>query len=473
MPAARLRRSRSAGARLRADLRAAPPHRPAHRHGGRRGRTGGRLHDRPGRRRGGRSRSCGRRSSSSARRTTRPAGAEPPALVREVVEARPGAGRGRRGLRPVLATLGARPAGGAGSRQPRAGVVRTFSKTWAMAASRLGYLIADPAVVAGCEAVVPAVPPVDADAGGRPRGPALPGGDGGAGGAGHRGAGPDGRRPGRAAGRDLAVGRQLHPLPAAPAREARRSGRPCSTASVLVRDCSGWDRARRLPAGDGRHAPEENDRFLRAPRRRRLAMTDTRDRRRASGRRRRRRSRSSLDVDGTGTVAVSTGLPFFDHMLEQLGRHGGFDLSVEADRRPRTSTPTTPSRTSASSSAQCLAEALGDKAGVRRFASLVAAARRGAGRGGARPVGPALPAYDVPFAPDTRRPRLAAVRPPAGRGVLAGLRHGRRRSPCTSGCARARTPTTSSRPPSRAWPGRCATRCGSRGRRSPRPRASL
>ena len=38
----------------------------------------------------------------------------------------------------------------------------------------------------------------------------------------------------------------------------------------------------------------------------------------------------TLCVDGTSQVAVFTGLPFFDHMLEQLGRHGGFDLAVEA-----------------------------------------------------------------------------------------------------------------------------------------------
>src|SRR5665213_629289 len=37
-----------------------------------------------------------------------------------------------------------------------------------------------------------------------------------------------------------------------------------------------------------------------------------------------------LDLDGTGICEVSTGLPFFDHMLSQLGRHGGFDLLVKA-----------------------------------------------------------------------------------------------------------------------------------------------
>ena len=37
-----------------------------------------------------------------------------------------------------------------------------------------------------------------------------------------------------------------------------------------------------------------------------------------------------LDLDGTGHNEATTGLPFFDHMLSQLGRHGGFDLVVRA-----------------------------------------------------------------------------------------------------------------------------------------------
>jgi imidazoleglycerol-phosphate dehydratase len=61
----------------------------------------------------------------------------------------------------------------------------------------------------------------------------------------------------------------------------------------------------------------------------------------------------SLDVDGpTGAVSASTGLPFFDHMLDQIGRHGGFDLAIEA-----------------TGDLEVFKEALGDKAGVRRFAS--------------------------------------------------------------------------------------------------------
>ena len=40
--------------------------------------------------------------------------------------------------------------------------------------------------------------------------------------------------------------------------------------------------------------------------------------------------RVSLDLDGTGDSTAETGLPFFDHMLAQLGKHARFDLRVEA-----------------------------------------------------------------------------------------------------------------------------------------------
>ncbi len=42
------------------------------------------------------------------------------------------------------------------------------------------------------------------------------------------------------------------------------------------------------------------------------------------------RIRVSLNLDGTGQCKISTGIGFYDHMLEAFGRHGGFDLSVEA-----------------------------------------------------------------------------------------------------------------------------------------------
>lgn len=76
----------------------------------------------------------------------------------------------------------------------------------------------------------------------------------------------------------------------------------------------------------------------------------------------------ALDVDGTGTVSASTGLPFFDHMLSQLGRHGGMDLSVIAKGDLAVDAHHTVEDTGILLG-QVLAEALGDKAGVRRFAS--------------------------------------------------------------------------------------------------------
>lgn len=89
-----------------------------------------------------------------------------------------------------------------------------------------------------------------------------------------------------------------------------------------------------------------------------------------------RRSRSTketsievvLDLDGRGSTDVSTGLPFYDHMLDQLGRHGGFDLTVRADGDLWVDSHHTVEDT-AIVLGEALAEALGDKAGVRRFAS--------------------------------------------------------------------------------------------------------
>ncbi len=75
-----------------------------------------------------------------------------------------------------------------------------------------------------------------------------------------------------------------------------------------------------------------------------------------------------IDVDGSGKAEVSTGLPFFDHMLTQLGRHGGFDLTLSARGDLEVDAHHTVEDTGIVLGA-ALAEALGDKAGVRRFAS--------------------------------------------------------------------------------------------------------
>ena len=77
----------------------------------------------------------------------------------------------------------------------------------------------------------------------------------------------------------------------------------------------------------------------------------------------------TLDLDGSGAVTVSTGLPFFDHMLAQLGRHGGFDLDLVAKGDLEVDAHHTVEDVGILLG-ECLKEALGDKAGVRRFASI-------------------------------------------------------------------------------------------------------
>jgi imidazoleglycerol-phosphate dehydratase len=76
----------------------------------------------------------------------------------------------------------------------------------------------------------------------------------------------------------------------------------------------------------------------------------------------------TVDLDGTGRTDVDTGIPFYDHMLDQLGRHGGFDLTVRANGDLHIDTHHTVEDV-AITLGQTFAAALGDKAGVRRFAS--------------------------------------------------------------------------------------------------------
>jgi imidazoleglycerol-phosphate dehydratase len=76
-----------------------------------------------------------------------------------------------------------------------------------------------------------------------------------------------------------------------------------------------------------------------------------------------------LDLDGTGQTKVTTGLPFFDHMVDQLGRHGGFDLELTATGDLHVDAHHTVEDVGIALG-ECLRDALGDKAGVRRFASM-------------------------------------------------------------------------------------------------------
>jgi imidazoleglycerol-phosphate dehydratase len=119
----------------------------------------------------------------------------------------------------------------------------------------------------------------------------------------------------------------------------------------------------------------------------------------------------ALDLDGTaGEVTATTGLPFFDHMLDQLGRHGGFDLAVSATGDLHVDGHHTVEDV-AITLGEAFREALGDKAGVRRFASglfpldeaLVEVALDLSGRPFVHydvPFGEVLPLGDPPFNPE-------------------------------------------------------------------------
>ncbi|MDQ3146393.1 MAG: imidazoleglycerol-phosphate dehydratase HisB, partial [Actinomycetota bacterium] len=76
----------------------------------------------------------------------------------------------------------------------------------------------------------------------------------------------------------------------------------------------------------------------------------------------------SLDLDGSGETEVATGLPFFDHMVSQLGKHAGFDLRLDATGDLTVDGHHTVEDV-AITLGEALREALGDKAGIRRFAS--------------------------------------------------------------------------------------------------------
>ena len=79
--------------------------------------------------------------------------------------------------------------------------------------------------------------------------------------------------------------------------------------------------------------------------------------------------RIELTLDGSGNSTADTGLPFFDRMLQQLGTHGGFDLTVQAKGDLDVDGHHTVEDVGLALG-QALREALGDKRGVRRFASI-------------------------------------------------------------------------------------------------------
>jgi imidazoleglycerol-phosphate dehydratase len=76
--------------------------------------------------------------------------------------------------------------------------------------------------------------------------------------------------------------------------------------------------------------------------------------------------RVRLDLDGTGATRLATGLPFLEHMLEQVGRHGLIDLEVDAKGDLHIDAHHTVEDIGITLG-QAFAHAIGDKSGVRRY----------------------------------------------------------------------------------------------------------
>jgi imidazoleglycerol-phosphate dehydratase len=143
-----------------------------------------------------------------------------------------------------------------------------------------------------------------------------------------------------------------------------------------------------------------------------------------------------IDLDGpTGEVHASTGLPFFDHMLDQLGRHGGFDLHVDAKGDLHVDGHHTVEDVGITVG-ECFREAMGDKAGIRRFASglypldeaLVEVALDLSGRPFTAydvPFGEVLPLGDPPFNPEMAEHFWQSFATAAGITLHVKLREGR------------------------------------------------
>lgn len=143
----------------------------------------------------------------------------------------------------------------------------------------------------------------------------------------------------------------------------------------------------------------------------------------------------SIDLDGTGAATARTGIPFYDHMIEQVGKHGGFDLAVAATGDLHVDTHHTVEDV-AIALGEAIRQALGDKVGVRRFASglypldeaLVELALDLSGRPFVVwdvPMPECLPLGEPAFDPQLAEHAVTSLATSAGVTLHVTLRHGR------------------------------------------------
>ena len=80
---------------------------------------------------------------------------------------------------------------------------------------------------------------------------------------------------------------------------------------------------------------------------------------------------AKVDLDGRGRIKVATGVPFLDHMIEQVARYGGFDVTMRGAGDVHVDTHHLV-EDAGIVLGQALSQALGDRAGIARFASAYA-----------------------------------------------------------------------------------------------------
>ena len=336
---------------------------------------------------------------------------------------------------------------------PRLVVTRTMSKAFGMAGLRLGYLAADPAVVDALQLVrlpyhlsaltqrvarvaLAHAPELLAT---------VRGGEGASG---------TGSSPALPALGLTAVPSDANFVLFGRFADARAAWRALLDRGVLVRDpgLPGWLRVTAgTPAGGGR-VPG------RAGRGRRRGGGTAREQRTGRVRARdeaSRRCSSRSTSTAPARTDVETGVPFYDHMLSQLGRHGGFDLTVRTKGDLEIDAHHTVEDT-AIALGEAFRQALGDKAGIRRFGDALVPLDESLAQVAVDLSGRPYLVHDEPDGmPPTIGPVYATHADPARLRVVRAQRRGSR---CTCGCSAGGTRTTSSRRSSRPSPGRCATR---------------
>ena len=137
--------------------------------------------------------------------------------------------------------------------------------------------------------------------------------------------------------------------------------------------------------------------------------------------------RVELTLDGTGTATADTGLPFFDHMLQQLGTHSGWDLEVSSKGDLEVDGHHTVEDVGIAVG-QALAEALGDKRGIRRFASITVPLDEAAVEVALDLSGRAFVVHEVEIPAEM----IGTFDTGLGRGLRSGVRHDAQRCRSTS-----------------------------------------